>query len=271
MITAKEIMQTSPPVLKFDESVLQAITYMSQQPTDFIAVRAADDRYQGVLTEASLMRIYLKYQTQKDKEALVFYREYFEPMQLIIESEPFPEIVKKVLTAVGHRVFVIDGKSKVIGFISAKNILPMLAGGGIGPSKNQSGISEPLQSNLYLYESFFYNSPFLMHSANQTGTIQMANEVLHKVLGYEYGELIGKTIFDIYPKENHKKAEEGLKKILDRGYHKITTGTMVRKDQTQIEVELVSKALMDQNNHPIGTITVSRPMDIKVLLKSLPQ
>lgn len=268
-------MRASPPVVKFDCTVDQAIEQLSVQNTDFLAVNATGDRFQGVLTVGGLMRIYLKFQTQTEKSALIYYREFFEPLQLVGETEPFPEVVKKLVTSVGHRVFVINNQGVVIGFLTAKDILPILSGGAVGGKQKaleggEKIVNDPLKSNLYLYESFFSNSPFLMHSANQSGVIQMANEILHRVLGYEFGELIGKTIFDIYPKENHKKAEEGLRKILDRGYHNVTQGQMVKKDGTQIEVELVSKALMDQNDHPIGTVTISRPVDLKVLLKSLP-
>ena len=71
----------------------------------------------------------------------------------------------------------------------------------------------------------------------------MANEMLHAVLGYEYGELIGKTIFDIYPKHSHKKAEAGIKQIFEKGYHKIVTASMIDKNKEEIEVEYKGKDL----------------------------
>lgn len=278
MIRARDVMRKNTPVLDFDQTVSEAIVFLQKKDHGFVAVRASEDRYQGVLTEASLMRVYMRFQTQTEKESLIFYRDLFEPLQLISENEPFPEIVKKVVTAIGNRVFVIDEQTKVVGFITAKDILPLLAGGAIAEQvivKNQSTgqdgeDSKSLNSNLYLYESFFTNSPFMMHSVNQEGTIQMANEVLHRVLDYEYPHLIGKTIFEIYPLENHQKAREGLQKILDSGFHNITQGQMLTKDGARVDVELVSKALRDQNNRPLGTITVSRPIDMKVLLKVLP-
>ncbi len=278
MILAKDLMNIGTPTLSFDSSVEDAIHYLRTHPTAFVAVCASEDRFHGVLTEGNMMRVYLRYQNQKEKEALIFYRDCFDPLQLIHEEEGFSEVVKKTMTAVGNRVFVIDDAGNVCGHITAKDILPYFTEKvGVKSADKKLDISEELlmtiealKSDLYLYENFFTKSPFMMHSVGQDGKIQMANEVLHAALGYQYGELIGKTIFDLYPKENHKKAEQGIKQIFDKGFHKVVQGQMVTKAGIQVEVELMSRALTDQNSKPIGTITISRPMDMAFLLKSLP-
>ena len=82
--------------------------------------------------------------------------------------------------------------------------------------------------------------------------------------------LIGKTIFDLYPKEAHEKAAEGIKTILDSGFHKVVKGKMVCKSGQAVDVELMSRALVDQSGKNVGTVTVSRPTDMEFLLKSLP-
>lgn len=268
MITAKEIMNPVTPALSFDSTVQEAIHFFETHPYQFAAVSASQDRLNGVLTEGNLVRIYLRYQTQPAKQALIFYRDCFEPTQLMLETEPVHEVIKKVMTSVGNRVFVIDAASKVIGHITAKDILPYLSGSK--DAKPASGDSfEQLRSQLYLYESFFSKSPFMMHSVNSQGIIQMANEMLHHVLGYEYGELVGKTIYDLYPKQNHEKAQAGIKTILTTGFHEVIRAEMVHRDGAIIPIELASRALEDSWKNPIGTITVSRPLEMKLLLNSL--
>lgn len=273
MIYAKTIMRPGTPSLAFDQTVADAIEFMNSHTDHFVAVKAADDRYHGVLTEGNLVRMYLRSQNQPDKQALIFYREWFEPMQLIQEGEEFPEIVKKIMTAVGHRVFVINPQSVVIGHITAKDILPYFEHKKTELSKTArfapAGSLEQLKSELYLYESFFEKSPLMMHSVNPLGEIQMANEMLHSVLGYEYGELIGKTIFDLYPKASHEKAAAGIKTILHQGFHSVLQAQMVNKSGKIIDVEMASRALMDQNNKPVGTMTVSRPLKMELILQSL--
>lgn len=265
MITAEEIMLKNTPTLAFDSSVDKAIDFMNANLHHFAAVIASEDRYQGVLTEGAMVRIYLRYQANPKKEALIFYRDVFEPLQLIHKSADFSEIVKKIMTAVGNRVFVIDDAGKVVGHITAKDILPLISKGG--KTRHPLTAPEELLSELYLYESFFEKSPFMMHSVDRNGRIFMANEILHSMLGYAYGELIGKTIFDLYPKSAHLEAAKGIETIFDKGFHKVVRGAMIRRDGSLLNVELMSRALHDQKDQPVGTITVSRPLDMEYLIR----
>jgi PAS domain S-box-containing protein len=267
-------MKSKTPVIPFDASVTDAISYLKKDGEGFAIVQASSDRFQGVLTEAILVRIFLRYQAHPENEALVLYRDLLEPAQLTHENEFLPEIVKKVVTSVGNRVFVIDDRGHVKGYITAKDILPYFT----PEEKKQRAKKTPvdqevenLSSDLYLFETFFAKSPFMMHSVDREGKIQMANEMLHVVLGYSFGELVGKTIFDLYPKDVHAKAEASLKSILESGYHKVVQSHMVHKNKKKILVEVVSKALTNQFQDRIGTMTVSRPVDMKYMLECLPE
>ncbi len=269
MTTAQQIMHDATPVLSFDTTVPEAVEYFAKHKLEFAAVQASADRFHGVITEGSLMRIYLRHKSHPEKDSLILYRDLFEPAQLINKDEPFSEVVKKIVTAVGHRVFVIDERSAVIGYIKARDILPFFIDTKAAQSSTTGGIS-PDHSELYLYENFFTQSPFMMHSINRQGEIQMANEILHRVLGHTYGDLLGKTVLDLYPKDVQQKVAESLVQIIDRGFHKVVTGQMLHHSGKLIEVEMVSRALLDQNGETIGTITVSRPLDMKYLLECLP-
>lgn len=271
LITAADILHSDIPRLNFDATIDEAVVKMRSAQHGWLAVMAGDDRIHGVLTEGGLMRAYLRFQTQKERSAIVLYKDCLEPGQLIQKSEIFPDLVKKIMSSVGNRCFVIGHDSKIIGYITAKDLLPFFTTSSDTEGATPSVVDEGTRSALYMYESFFSKSPFLMHSVNKEGTIIMANEILHSVLGYEYGDLIGKTIFDLYPKEAHKYAEEGLKTIFQKGYHKVVQSKMVHRNKTEIPVELVSRVLTNQLDQVIGTMTVSRPLDMETLLKALPQ
>lgn len=268
MIQAKHIMNRKVPVLPFETTVPQAIDYLKSHPEGFAIVQASSDRFHGVLTEAQLMRIFLRFQADRDKDTLILHRDLFEPAQLTHEDEQFPEIVKKIVTAVGSRTFVINNQSEVVGYITSKDILPYFS--SAGPASVDNKPLEKLRSDLYLFETFFAKSPFMMHSVNKEGQILMANEMLHSVLGYAYGDLLGKTIFELYPKEAHAKAEAGLKTIFTQGYHQVVQSQMLTKKNARVEVELVSRILTNQLQDVVGTMTVSRPLDMKYLLECLP-
>ncbi len=267
MIQAKHVMNRVTPVLQFSATVPEAIEFFKNHREGFAIVQATADRFHGVLTESALMRMFMRYQSHPEKETLILHRDLLEPAQLTHEDEMFPEIVKKIVTAVGSRVFVINSQGAVTGYITAKDILPYFS--STGPLAGQKPL-ENLRSDLYLYETFFAKSPFMMHSVNREGQIQMANEMLHKLLGYDYGELLNKTIFDIYPKEAHAKASAGIKTIFSKGWHQVVQGQMIGKTGKAVEVELVSRALSNQLQEVIGTMTVSRPLNMKDLLDILP-
>lgn len=261
-------MNPKTPVISFEASVPEAIDYLKNHAEGFAIVQASAERFHGVVTEASMMRMFLRFQSQPDKDAVILYRDLFEPAQLIQEDEFFPELVKKIVTAVGSRVFVINRAGALAGYITAKDILPYFS--QTPPSAAaEAKPMEHLRSDLYLFETFFAKSPFMMHSVNKEGHIRMANEMLHSVLGYEYGELIGKTIFDLYPKEAHAQAAAGIKTIFSKGFHQVVRGKMVNKAGEAIEVELVSRALTNQLNEIVGTMTVSRPFDMNYLLTKM--
>lgn len=268
MLIAKDLMNVNVPSLSFDATVIEAVEYFEHVKSDFAVIYATKERLQGVLTEPELIKIFLRYQSNNSKDTMIFYRDCLLPVQLVHESTGLHEVIKKVMTSVGNRIFVIDDKSELIGYITARNVLPILA--GKQDAKKVAGPAfDEMKSQLYLYESFFSKSPFMMHSVNPQGYIQMANEILHQTLGYEYGELIGKTIFDLYSKQSHEKAQKGIQTIISKGYHQVVLTEMVRKNGEIIPVELASRLLEDPWHNPIGTITVSRPTDMNSILSKL--
>lgn len=276
MIKAKHMMKPIVLTFSLETTVHEAINLMKVQQQSSVAVISGLKNHHGIITEINLMRIFLRWQMQQDKKQLVHYLECLEHMQLVGENETFPDVVKKIVASPGNRIFVINRDFDLVGTIAARDILPVLVGTESGHDIMHDGTQaeaiafekeiETLRSELYLYENFFTYSPYMMHSSNTEGVIRMANDMLHAVLGYNKGELIGKTIFDIYPQENHEKAREGMKKIIKHGYHQMIHAQMVSKNKTVIDVEMASRQLSDQTGKPVGTITVSRPLKQKDLL-----
>jgi PAS domain S-box-containing protein len=265
-VIARDLIHANVPVLNFDSGVSDAVEYFKKTGTDFAVVMAAKDRLQGILTESSLIKLFLRFQTQKIKEELIYYRDCFDPIQLVQESEDLSALTQKIVVARGHRVVVINRQGEMIGYVSAKDIVGLLSATQKDPSS--SLLSDKLNSELYIYESFFTHSPFMMHSISPDGKIQMANEILHRALGYDYGELIGKTLFDLYSKNHHEQAQKGIQKIIANGFHKTIQTEMLKKNGSILKVELASKLLEDPWKRALGTITVSRALDMDEFLSA---
>jgi PAS domain S-box-containing protein len=111
----------------------------------------------------------------------------------------------------------------------------------------------------------------MMHSVDRQGVIQMANKAAHKILNYKNGELVGKTIFELYPHQMHKAVREGLDRILETGYHHLVETMMVTSQKELVKVEVVSTSIKDGAGVRSGTITIGRVNDPDAMVKTLQQ
>jgi PAS domain S-box-containing protein len=283
MVTAESIMVKSPPVLPLETSVSAAMESLALRSEGFIAVSSGPSRFHGVLTRANVIPIFLKSRSSTEKNLLVHHREFLEPIQLALRMEKMDSLVKKIMTSEGQRLFVINEQDEVLGYITVSEILPYLVFGSNSATSNSSKlIDQPdkdysqtleqiaeLLPNLYLYENFFQKSPFMMHSIAPNGVIQMGNDVLHRALGYEYGELIGESVFKIYPTKNHEKVIQSMDLMFTQGKKHIINAEMATKTGSLVEVEMISRAVKDQNQKLIGTLTISRPTQMNLFLDLL--
>jgi PAS domain S-box-containing protein len=119
------------------------------------------------------------------------------------------------------------------------------------------------------YQTMFHDAPYLMHSVDMNGTIIAANRMLHFVLGYEDGELIGKSMKMLYPPENHKKAMKGLDTVKALGFHPLINVVMVKKDGDVVRADIATTLKKDLKGGPEGTITVGRLSDSYRMLNYL--
>jgi len=264
---ANQIMKTHIPRLRFDQTISEAVAALKQTPLGFAIVQATDDRVQGILTHHAVLRMYIKNQVKQNDKEIILYRDYLEQPQYIHQKEDLTEVIKKVITAPSHRVFVIDDVQKVVGYISSSEVFEMFLVSHSEGSSGQLFSKDQLESQLFLVESFFNKSPLMMHSIDSEGKVQIANEALHYILGYQYGEMLGLSLSQLYPTSVFKKAEEGLHDIIDHDTSKIVRTSFLMKNKSEVKVELVSKSLKDSQGKIIGTMTISRPEKMEDLLK----
>jgi hypothetical protein len=77
--------------------------------------------------------------------------------------------------------------------------------------------------------------------------------------------LIGKTIYDLYPHNQHSYAKSGLDIIKSGGSYTNTGTAMVKKDGSLIYVSLASSGLKNSKGQFLATITASRVMESQAL------
>ncbi len=271
MATANEIMTSNPLMLGSGTDILEAVEFFNKHHITTAPVQNPLGEILGLLTEIDLVKALVHYRAKGDYSKVIHAQDLFEPVFFVDEYDDVAAVLKSIIRAPSHRVLVKNTKAKIVGIISPKDLLRSIQGGGnmsrvVVDEVRQlqkelddlRGRMQEMSNYLSTYDTVFQSGLFGLHSADRKGTIIFANERLHQTLGYAPGEIIGKTIFDLYPRESHDEARAGLKRVQEEGRHALTLSTMLCKDNEPLKVDLASAALKDEVGRFIGTFTISR-------------
>lgn len=271
MSCANEIMTSNPLMLGSGTDILDAVEFFNKHGISSAPVQNPLGEILGQLTEINLVKALVHYRAKSEYSKVIHAESLFEPIYFVEGNDDIATVLKIIVKAPTHRVLVKDAKGKVTGIISPKDLLRSIQGGGNVSRvvidevralqkelEDLRGKMQEMTNYLQTYDTVFQSGLFGLHSADRQGRIIFANDRLHQALGYSPGELIGKTIFEIYPKEFHEEAKAGLRRVQDEGRHTLTFSNMLRKDGQTVKVDLASAALKDEVGRFIGTFTISR-------------
>jgi PAS domain S-box-containing protein len=202
-----------------------------------------------------------------------------DPVVTIHEDDSIVSAFRLMIQSHNHRIYAVHG-DKLTGALSPKDLLLYMAG---IKDKSDQVLDSVVQRQIEVilkelhdtrrmlsgYQQMFQDSPYLMHSVDLKGKILNANRMIHFVLGYEDGELIGKSLRQLYPPENYKKAMEGLETVKVLGFHPLVNAVMMKKDGDIIRIDIASTVKKDDKGNPEGTITVGRLSDSHRMLNYL--
>lgn len=283
MADAKSVMTKDPFLLGSGESIVDAVEVYNARNFTTAPVITPLGEVLGQLTDMDLLKALVHYKNQGAKYSKVIHaKDYFDPIFYVNEDDHLKEVIRVMTRSSTHRVLVKGKRDKIVGIISPKDILHKLH----QPGSSEESIFEELQ-NLYkeneslkeklsemsnylsTYDAVFQSGLYMLHSVDGSGKLILANDKLHETLGYDPGELLGMTIFDIYPASVHREAAAGLKKVMADGRHNLTYSSMVKKDGSVIRVDLASASLRDENGQFLGTFTISRQYGSDAMLRSL--
>lgn len=283
MADAKSVMTPNPYLLGSGASILEAVEEYNSKNFTTAPVITPLGEILGQLTDMDLMKALVHHKTQGSKYSKVIHAQnYFVPVLYVDEDDHLKEVIRVMTQSSTHRVLVRDKREKIIGIISPKDILHKLHKANTqeediieeiqGLYRENEELKERMSemtNYLRTYDSVFQSGLYMLHSVDKDGKIVLANEKLHTSLGFEVGELLGKTIFDLYPSTVHSMAAAGLRQVMDEGRHNLTYSSMVKKDGSSIRVDLASAALRDENGNFLGTFTISREYGSEAMLRSL--
>lgn len=268
-----EFMSRALLVLESDTNLADAAVFFSAHKLTTVPVIGPEGEILGVLSDFHLLRalIRCKQEGKSLSTTISKFQDEFDPVFKIEENDSIVHAFKLMLQSPNHRIYAVNGK-KLVGALSPKDLLLFMAGGKgqaempADPNmvKQMEAILKELHDTKKLlsnYKTMFEEAPYLMHSLDMNGKIIAANRMLHFVLGYRDGELIGKTIKILYPRENLRAAMDGLATVKKLGYHPLVNAVMVKKDGSTCRVDIASTLRKGTGGESDATITVGRLSD----------
>lgn len=282
---AKDLMTRNPKTLFTSDSVGRAADIFTQHRLSTLPVLVPSGEVHGIISEIPLLREYIKLKAKNQiSQMLIKTPEIFEDVAMVSERDPISLVVQAALKVSHHRVLVVDDHKRLRGVISPKDLLSVLHG---KPGKSltfqdelkqirvkaadlskQHGAVRVPEQKLKSYEAIMANSQLMFHSSSPSGKIVLANDRIHQVLGYGKGELIGKSLEILYPKEIWPEMERGLKRILANHSAQVLTSYLT-KSGDRVNVEVGSQPILDDAHKVIATASIARIVDSESLLKIL--
>lgn len=111
-----------------------------------------------------------------------------------------------------------------------------------------------------IFEQIVENFPDIIHSVDREGIIISTNRAAEDLLGYSKTELVGKSVFEIYPEDISKKVKAGFQKLKSDGFNSHLESKLLTKAGEIIDVEIRSISLYDERGQFSRTFSIIRDM-----------
>ena len=220
----------------------------------------------GVLTDMGLLRCFLK--RSQATPNLIFLGNYsseFEKIQTIGEDEPLTEAFRKMVASTTKRIFVLR-EDKIVGRLEPADLYEFMA--SKGPSKRFKGNLDESKKALLprttateaaLYQAtLFREAPCPMFSCDLSGVILAANQMLHFLLDYHDGELVGHSVRELFGETFHGDLFDGLDKVATTGYFPWVNMAWVMKSTELLKITVCGFLRHNQEGIPHSVVFVGR-------------
>jgi PAS domain S-box-containing protein len=283
MKKASDFMTPNPKMIGSGEPLLEVIRLFLEEGITSCPIVNPLGEILGVLTELSLVKAYMLHQARFKKEDRVGHHiDLLDPIHYVSTEAPIIEILTAMIMTPTHRLLVQNRHAKIVGIISPKDLMRATIGVENPAQSMKQRLKEAeallktslkekatLEQSQEVYQKAFHETPYMMHAVSEDGTIMMANKREHEILGYKDGELIGMSIYDLYAKNMHQQAKEGLRAVIEKGHHNMTYTTLLTKTNASVRCDISSSAIYDHNGKFLSTISVLRPIDADAMLRIL--
>ena len=119
------------------------------------------------------------------------------------------------------------------------------------------------------FQSLMNSAPHLITSINNEGIIMTCNNKIFEVLGYNKEEILGISILDLIHPDHHYKAMESWKGLISKGFFNKERFRMICKDGHEIEVQVSSTGIKEENQKNYTKIWVIENLNKQLELGEL--
>lgn len=272
--TIRDIMSPVPVILKPERTLEEARDFLRDAKAFAAPVVTDAGHAMGVVTQYQLLKCFLKRsQVTTNMHQLKNYLTELEGVVSIGEHESVTAAFKALLSSPGRRVYVINQSEKIVGVLEADSFFSMFSpgGGAVEGGKRKRLLADGSLAEPSLEEMLFENAASTMHALNFEGKILAANQALHELLGYNPGELIGKTVKELYAPQEQEDVMRGFHTLKENGFMMPVNTAFIRKDQTLVKID-VTTIVRYEGTIPSCTVSVGTPTeseDAKNLIRRL--
>lgn len=139
----------------------------------------------------------------------------------------------------------------------------------IGVALENAALFERLRRSEERYMDLFEHSPDMYHIVNRHGIIVSCNQTEADRLGYRKDDLVGQSIYKLYPPDYHEEARKHIDQVFARGLE--VTGVeeqIVDSKGELIDVSVSTSILYDENRRPAFMRAVARDITEKKKLEA---
>ncbi|MEX1138310.1 MAG: PAS domain S-box protein [Bacteroidota bacterium] len=139
----------------------------------------------------------------------------------------------------------------------------------IGVALENAALFERLRRSEERYMDLFEHSPDMYHIVNRHGIIVSCNQTEADRLGYRKDDLVGQSIYKLYPADYHEEAKKHIDQVFSRGIE--VTGVeeqIVDSKGELIDVSVSTSILYDENRRPAFMRAVARDITEKKKLEA---
>ena len=127
MTTVSALMTKDPIVIRSSSMPKDVLVIFLESKVSGLPVLNPSGAILGFLNEGALVKILLQQAKTKDVQPIARYENFFTKAPSVLPTDLLPAVIKAMFESPSNRVLVSDSAGKLVGIISPKDVLRLLA------------------------------------------------------------------------------------------------------------------------------------------------